>query len=91
MSDDLLVLGARDVAGVLRGREQAVVDAVRTAYLLHEHGQSSMPLSTFLDLPDPTTRMIALAAELGGETPVAGIKWIASFPGNLASGRARRR
>ena len=89
MSDDLLVLGARDVAGVLRGREQAVVDAVRTAYLLHEHGQSSMPLSTFLDLPDPTTRMIALAAQLGGETPVAGIKWIASFPGNLASGLPR--
>ena len=44
MNGDLLVLSGADVAEVLRDREPAVVDAVRAAYLLHEHGRSSMPL-----------------------------------------------
>jgi ornithine cyclodeaminase len=89
MSDDLLVLGSRDVGALLEGRELDVVDAVRTAYLLHGRGESHLPLSTFLTLPDPTTRIIALAAHLGGDEPVAGIKWVASFPGNVDKGLPR--
>jgi ornithine cyclodeaminase len=86
----VLVLTAADVADALAGRELAVVDAVREAYLAHEAGQTALPHSVFLRFPgDTTNRIIALPAYLGSPAPVAGCKWIASFPGNVASGQAR--
>jgi 2,3-diaminopropionate biosynthesis protein SbnB len=88
--DGILVLGAEDIASLLAGREEEVIETISGTYRAHDRGQSSLPHSTFLRFPDDdTNRIIALPAFLGGGFRVAGIKWIASFPGNLQHDMAR--
>lgn len=88
--EDLLVLSGREVQTVLEGREAETLAAVAAAYRAHGRGDSSLPHSNFLRFPgDDLNRIIALPAYLGGEERLAGMKWIASFPGNVARGRAR--
>lgn len=86
----MLILGNADVRHVLDGEEEAVLAAVRGAYVEHDRGTTTVPQSLFLQFPDnPRDRIIALPAYLGGAEPVAGMKWIASFPGNVAAGLER--
>ena len=85
--NDILAIGSRDIAGLLENREKEILETVGKAYRAHARGQSSLPHSTFLRFPDaPANRIIALPAYLGGEVNSAGVKWIASFPGNLKQG-----
>jgi ornithine cyclodeaminase len=84
------ILSHNDVAAALAGREQAVLDAVRAAYVLHAQGESQLPFSSFLRPPvRPGSRIISLPAFLGGQEPVMGLKWIASFPENIQRGLQR--
>jgi N-[(2S)-2-amino-2-carboxyethyl]-L-glutamate dehydrogenase len=86
----ILVVSGREVAEVCAGREHEILEAVRAAYLAHGRGESALPHSTFLRFPgDETNRIIALPAYLGDRFAVAGMKWIASFPGNVERGMAR--
>ncbi|MGO1052132.1 2,3-diaminopropionate biosynthesis protein SbnB [Crossiella sp. CA198] len=86
----MLILGNDTVRRVLDGRELEVLAAVRQAYVQHARGETALPHSVFLRFPDDTrNRIIGLPAYLGGAQAVAGMKWIASFPGNVSLGLQR--
>jgi len=89
-SNDVLIIGATEVEAALKGREQSVLDAVQKAYETHARGASSLPHSSFLRFPDSDKdRIICLPAYLGGDYQLAGVKWIASMPDNVARGMER--
>ena len=84
------VIPGVQVQGVLHGHERETVELVETAYRLHGEGETVNPRSYFLRFPDrPSDRIIALPASLGGDERVDGIKWISSFPENVAAGIPR--
>lgn len=84
-----MVNGATIEADVPRLREQ-VIDLVRATYLQYRHGQANNPPSQFMTFPDhPGARMVALPAAIRGDRPVAGMKWISSYPSNVSHGLQR--
>jgi ornithine cyclodeaminase len=84
------VISGAQVQRALQGREKEVVELVEATYRLHGAGSTVNPPSYFLRFPDrPTSRIIALPASVGGEAGVDGLKWISSFPGNVAAGLPR--
>ncbi len=87
---DVCILKGAEVCTLLAGHELEVIRTVQAAYETHACGASALPHSTFLRFPDDArNRIIALPAYLGQDFEVAGIKWIASFPGNHECGLAR--
>jgi 2,3-diaminopropionate biosynthesis protein SbnB len=84
------VVSGEQVNRALSGREKQIVELVEATYRMHGAGNTVNPPSYFLRFPDkPDSRIIALPAALGGRRPVDGIKWISSFPGNVAAGLPR--
>jgi N-[(2S)-2-amino-2-carboxyethyl]-L-glutamate dehydrogenase len=88
--DSLLVLRGPDIRDVLTGKEVEIMAAVKEAYCQHSAGNSFLPHSVFVRFPGrEKERIIALPGYLGGNDETAGIKWIASFPGNMKRGMSR--
>ncbi|MFH9090381.1 2,3-diaminopropionate biosynthesis protein SbnB [Streptomyces sp. NPDC017673] len=84
------VISGAQVHQVLAGAEDEVVSTVEAAYRLHGEARTVNPDSYFLRFPDrPSSRIIALPASVGGDVDVHGIKWISSFPENVAAGLPR--
>jgi N-[(2S)-2-amino-2-carboxyethyl]-L-glutamate dehydrogenase len=84
------VIPGGQVQQVLAGRERQVAELVEATYRLHGAGDSVNPPSYFLRFPDrPSDRIIALPASIGGPHRVDGLKWVSSFPGNVAAGIPR--
>jgi len=87
---ELSIINGKTVFDIIRARRADCIDVVRDAYLAHAHGQSVNPDSYFLRFPEkPDCRIIALPAYLGNGFHVAGLKWIASYPGNVQRGFPR--
>ncbi|MFB4314449.1 2,3-diaminopropionate biosynthesis protein SbnB [Actinomadura sp. 21ATH] len=84
------VIPGAQVHEAIGGREERVTRMVEAAYRLHGEGATVNPDSYFLRFPDrPSSRIIALPASVGGTVGVHGIKWISSFPENVANGLPR--
>ena len=84
------VISGAQVQQALQGSEKQVVELVEATYRVHGAGDSVNPPSYFLQIPDhPTSRIIALPASIGGHVRVHGLKWISSFPENVAAGIPR--
>jgi 2,3-diaminopropionate biosynthesis protein SbnB len=80
---------ARIDALLSRDRNQ-VMRLVTEAYRLFDQGQAVEETPSYLRPPhDPRARIIAKPACLYGDQPVAGVKWVGSFPGNLSLGLPR--
>src|SRR6266436_4752623 len=90
MHFELSIINGKSVFDIIRAHRAACVDIVRNAYLAHANGQTVNPHSYFLKFPEkPDCRIIALPAFLGNGFAVAGLKWIASYPGNVQRGFPR--
>lgn len=87
---DVLILKTDEVGSLLNASEAELMQTVRMAYQVHGQGDSSLPHSTFLRFPDnEANRIIALPAYLDGDSNVAGVKWVSSFPANIKRGLDR--
>lgn len=90
MEFKLSIIKGKTVSDIIRARRGECIEIVRDAYLAHADGRSVNPDSYFLRFPEkPDCRIIALPAYLGNGFDVAGLKWIASFPGNVQRGFPR--
>jgi len=86
----LSIINGKTVFDIVRCHRAECIGIVQQAYLAHADGQSVNPDSYFLRFPDkPDCRIIALPAYLGNDFDVAGLKWIASYPGNIQRGFPR--
>jgi 2,3-diaminopropionate biosynthesis protein SbnB len=84
------VISGAQVQRTLQGREQEIIELIAATYRLHGAGDTVNPPSYFLRFPDrPSSRIIALPASIGGDMRVDGLKWISSFPENVAAGIPR--
>ena len=90
MAFELSLINGKTVHDIVEADVERCIEIVKQAYLAHGQGLTVNPPSHFLRFPDkPAARIIALPAFLGTASGVAGIKWIASFPENIADGLPR--
>jgi ornithine cyclodeaminase len=90
MNFELSIINGKTVSDVISANREECIEIVRHAYITHARGQSANPDSYFLRFPEkPDSRIIALPAYIGNGIDVAGLKWIASYPGNVKRGFPR--
>lgn len=68
---------------------ERMIDAIEKAVRSLDQGDFAQPIKPYLRYRNLKNRIIAMPAFLGGDCDMAGIKWIASFPGNIGEGIPR--
>jgi ornithine cyclodeaminase len=84
----LLYLSRTDVRRAMGDSIRAYVEALRDALALHAEGSTAQPLKPYLKWRENghiADRIIAMPGYVGGEAPMAGIKWIGSKHDNPAA------
>lgn len=77
----LLYLSRADVRAAMGSSIRPYVEALRGALALHAEGATAQPLKPYLKWRENghiADRIIAMPGYVGGEQPIAGIKWIGS-------------
>jgi 2,3-diaminopropionate biosynthesis protein SbnB len=84
------VITAETILPLIREDLSGCIAVVRDAYLAHAEGRGVNPRSVFMRFADrPDCRIIALPSHLGTPWKTSGLKWVASYPGNVARGIPR--
>lgn len=84
------VIGARTIQKWLDENTDGLITTVENVYTQFKNGETVCPDSYFLRFPTaPSNRIIALPASIEFGNKVSGIKWIASYPGNVDNGLDR--
>jgi ornithine cyclodeaminase len=65
------------------------INVIRSAIFALHANDYAQPIKPYLRYGDIKNRIIAMPAYVGGGNPVAGIKWIASFPDNIHKNKQR--
>ena len=65
------------------------VGVINHAVMQLQGNDFAQPIKPYLRYRDKKNRIIAMPAFVGGDINMAGIKWIASFPGNIKKGIPR--
>ena len=84
----MLYLNENDLAPLVDEWPEAIA-VIEQASTCLAKGAFAQPVKPYLRYGDPKNRIIAMPAFVGGDCNAAGIKWIASFPGNIDRGLAR--
>lgn len=66
-----------------------LIGAIENAVRCLKEGDYVQPIKPYLRFGDLKNRIIAMPAYIGGGFDACGIKWIASFPGNIEHGKSR--
>ncbi|ARS58167.1 2,3-diaminopropionate biosynthesis protein SbnB [Ralstonia pseudosolanacearum] len=89
----LLYLGRQDLVALGGDRSQPYVDAITEGLALHAKDDFVQPLKPYLRWPGAdhiADRIIAMPCYVGGEKPIAGLKWIGSRQHNPSRFRLER-
>ncbi len=86
-ANELSIISGAMVRRILEGREDLVLEAVSDAYLAHGAEQAKTPRTQ--PLFTNGGRFFAMPASLEDERPIVGVKWVASFVGNVSNGGER--
>ncbi|WP_312491606.1 2,3-diaminopropionate biosynthesis protein SbnB [Pseudomonas cremoris] len=80
----LTVVSGSQIANLMPALRQDILRLVEETYLQHDAGLTNNPDSYFLRFEErQSDRIIALPAAIANDTPISGIKWIASYPKNI--------
>lgn len=83
-SHALTVVSGAQIANLLPSLRRDILRLVEETYLQHDAGLTNNPDSYFLRFEErQSDRIIALPAAIANDSPISGIKWIASYPGNI--------
>ena len=78
----MLYLNEKDILQIGINWEETI-DSIEQAVRCLNDKDYAQPVKPYLRYRDLTNRIIAMPAFVGGDIDLAGIKWIASFPGNI--------
>jgi 2,3-diaminopropionate biosynthesis protein SbnB len=84
----MLYLDERDIRAIGVDWHETV-GVIEEAVRCLASGDFAQPIKPYLRYRDPQNRIIAMPAFVGGPFDVAGLKWVASFPGNIDHGVPR--
>ncbi|MEP2783234.1 MAG: hypothetical protein ABJO67_20250 [Pseudoruegeria sp.] len=89
-ASQLQYVAADEINHILQENRSELIDLVATCYQTFYDGHAINPDTYSLKFPQkPNSRINALPAYVGQDCDLAGLKWVASFPDNVAENRQR--